>query len=173
MNNTVIGSDRVDSQEVVELYTEFASTLKRITRRRVNRSPETIEDACGTAWLTLMRCRPYRNTVRGWLFAVALHEALRLVRAERCVEPLAVGTCGTDEHPEPGAAADSVEQALELTEALNALASLPERKRQMYTLYALGFTYHEIGSVMGASHRTVDRQLTRARRRLRHATGRE
>lgn len=72
MNETVSASDRVDSQEVAELYGDFAPTLVRITRRRVNTSPETVEDACSTAWLTLMRCRPYRNTVRGWLIAVVM-----------------------------------------------------------------------------------------------------
>ena len=173
MNETSTVSGRVDLREVAELYTEFASTLKRITRRRVHTSPETVEDACSTAWLTLVRCRPYRNSVRGWLIAVAQHEALRLDRADRRIEPLATGDCNTDEHPEPAAPADTIEHALELAEALAALASLPERKRQMYTLYALGFTYDEIGSAAGASHRTVDRQLTRARRRLRYTTGRE
>ena len=44
---------------------------------------ELIEDACQTAWATLLRAEPNRDTVFAWLRVVAIHEAYRLSAIDR------------------------------------------------------------------------------------------
>jgi RNA polymerase sigma factor (sigma-70 family) len=57
--------------------------------------------------------------------------------------------------------------AVQVREALVVVASLPERQREMFTLRLGGYSYQEISQRTGATTRTVDRQLGRARRRFR------
>jgi DNA-directed RNA polymerase specialized sigma24 family protein len=51
-------------------------------------------------------------------------------------------------------------------EALDTLGALRPRQRRMVGLFASGHSYDEISAATGASWRTVDRQLGRARKRL-------
>jgi DNA-directed RNA polymerase specialized sigma24 family protein len=43
---------------------------------------------------------------------------------------------------------------------------LPERQQRLVWLQALGWSYTEMAQETGATTRTIDRQLVRARRRL-------
>jgi DNA-directed RNA polymerase specialized sigma24 family protein len=51
--------------------------LLRAVAQAVNAPPEPIDDACQTAWSTLLRCELARATVFSWLRAVAIHVAWR------------------------------------------------------------------------------------------------
>lgn len=161
--------ERITAAEAGELYAEFGDDLLRTVRRRVNTSPQIVEDACSIAWVQLLRNRPRRITLHGWLVTVARREAIRLDGAARRVEPLAIGPAQPGEHPEPADRVDALGLALELGEAKDRLATLPERKRRLHFLHALGYTYREVGTITGDSERTVDRQLRRARKRLHSA----
>lgn len=132
--------------------------------------PANVDDACQFAWLQLIRCQPRRETVRPWLIAVARREAVRLHYVTRGHSSLDVGAV-VGSTAEPAALVDEFEQALELAEALTALAGLPERKRRLYLLKVLGFRYDEIGAITGDSYFTVNRQLVRAARLIRRARG--
>jgi DNA-directed RNA polymerase specialized sigma24 family protein len=72
-------------------------------------------------------------------------------------------------HPEPAVPIDAYALAIDLDEALSVLASLPERKRNLYALKVLGFSYEEIGRITGDSYPTVNRQLVRAAALIRRA----
>jgi RNA polymerase sigma factor (sigma-70 family) len=50
---------------------------------------------------------------------------------------------------------------------LEAISALPGRQQRLVWLQGLGFSYDEMAAQTGVSHRTVERQLLRARRRLR------
>jgi len=151
-----------------EIYAEFGARLARIVAARVMTSEVNIEDACGIAWMKLVRCRPRTATVRAWLVTVACREAVRLDRASRRIAPLASGEPEAGEVAEPAAPDDPFDRALAVTEALEAVANLPERRRRMAMLHALGFSYREIAELTGHSPRTVDKQLRRARKVVRH-----
>ncbi len=144
------------------LFEELADELIRIVGRLVNTDSATIDDACQFAWLQLLRCQPERQTVRAWLITVARHEAIRLDRMRRQHEPMSIGERESGTHPEPATEVDAFSLAIDVDEALSVLASLPERKRDLYALKVLGFSYEEIGRITGDSYSTVNRQLVRA-----------
>jgi RNA polymerase sigma factor (sigma-70 family) len=128
--------------------------------RHVHTSASNVEDACSFAWLQLLRCQPRRATVLEWLSTVAIREAWRLARGERRRLPLEAAG-----EPSTPSTTLTHEQA---REALEVVASLPPRQRELVGLHAAGFTYDEIAALTGTSHRAVDRHLRRARSLLRH-----
>lgn len=67
------------------------------------------------------------------------------------------------------AARDSVEAAHLARDALRALAALPERQRRYLELRVAGFSYREIAGLTGSSYTSVNKQLTRARARVKLA----
>ena len=138
------------------LFSRFAERLVRVVRRAVNTTPEIVEDACSFAWAQLVRCQPRRETIFNWLCTVAIREAIRLDRAERRLVTL-------DEVTEPIAPVDAFEQWEDVTEAMDFLMRMPDRKRRIYLLHALGYTYAQIAELEGATLKTIDRQLARAR----------
>ena len=62
---------------------------------------------------------------------------------------------------------DPLMVAIERDEARRRLGLLSERERRYLSLQLLGFTYDEISRQTGASRRTVERQLLRAKRKVR------
>jgi hypothetical protein len=114
--------------------------LVRIVQRLVNTDPATVDDACQFAWLQLLPCQPNRETVRPWLITVARNEAIRLDRIRRRYEALSMGEREPGCHPDPAVPIDAYALAIDLDEALSVLASLPERKRNLYALKVLGFS---------------------------------
>lgn len=156
------------------LFAEHADRLRAVVRRKVNTADAVIDDACAFAWAQLLHHQPRRDTVLAWLITVAHREALRLDGIERRGVELDTGA-GHDEADEtytvPAVRGD-VEEAIELADALDLLGELPERKRRLYLLHALRYTYAEIGELTGDTYTTVNRQLTRANELLRHAKAR-
>src|SRR5437763_11460610 len=63
-----------------ELYQRHHQQLVRAISAAVNASAELIEDACQTAWTTLLRRQPNRPAVWSWRYIVALHEADQRLR---------------------------------------------------------------------------------------------
>ena len=144
-----------------QIFTSHHATLRARVSRHVHTSASNVDDACSFAWLQLLRRQPRRATVLEWLTTVAIHEALRLDATDRRRAPLQAAG-------EPATRSPTLthEQA---REALEVVAALPPRQRQLVGLHAAGFTYDEIAALTGTSHRAVDRHLRRARAVLRHS----
>jgi hypothetical protein len=66
-----------------ELYRQHHRALHRAVAHAVRAPQELIEDACQTAWTTLLRVQPGRHAVFAWLRVVAIHEAYRLSAIDR------------------------------------------------------------------------------------------
>src|SRR4051794_5163968 len=60
------------------LYRAHHRELHRAVAQVVRGPRELIEDACQTAWATLVRAQPNQDTLFAWLRVVAIHEAYRL-----------------------------------------------------------------------------------------------
>ena len=96
-----------------------------------------------------------------WLARTAVHEAFKLLRRDRRDAPLEA----VPEHvssPPP-------HELVERREQLAAIAGLPERQQRVLWLHALGLSYAEIALHERCTTRTVERQLLRARQRVRNA----
>jgi RNA polymerase sigma factor (sigma-70 family) len=127
-----------------ELFAAHHATLRARVCRYVHTSASNVDDACSFAWLQLVRRQPRRRpSVLPWLTTVAINEARRLDRTERRRAPLEAAG-----EPSTASTTLSHEQA---REALEVVASLPPRQRQLVGLHAAGFTYHEIAWLSGAA----------------------
>ena len=155
--------------DVGELYGLLAARLERIVRLDVQAPDVVIEDACQFAWSRLLhhRDRVHRETVMSWLARTAVHEALKLLRRDR--RELSLDTnCEDDRSPGPGSPT-TPHELVERRERLAAVRRLPERQQRVLWLNALGLSYAEIAAYESCTLRTVERQLLRARQRVRDA----
>jgi RNA polymerase sigma factor (sigma-70 family) len=154
------------------LFQQHASRLSRVVQGALRVRPHIVEEACAFAWLQLVRTQPERQQIFAWLRVVATHEALRLLREEGRQEPTAGANLEADD------LADFVfqvsvdatsEERRRACEALELIAALPEREARIFARHVAGYTYEEISAETGDSLRTVERQLVRARGRIRGA----
>ena len=162
-------------QRVAALYAQNAVKIERIVALQAS---GYIEDACQVAWERLLSHDEVDLDARGvlqWLVITATREAWRhSARPEVSLEEPRDrddrdhDVHNADQRFEPVATEpDPLTVAIERDEARRRLARLSERERHYLALQALGFTYEEISLQVGASRRTVERQLLRAQRKLR------
>jgi RNA polymerase sigma factor (sigma-70 family) len=156
-------------QSVVDvLYDGLARRLEQIVRADV-RAPETVvEDACQFAWGSLVAqvARVHSEATLAWLTKTAVREAWRLMRARERDLPLEIDEDDAAELATLVAPAEP-DTLVEDREQLRLMRLLPERQQRILWLQGLGLSYDEISAYTGDSTRTVERQLFRARRRLR------
>jgi RNA polymerase sigma factor (sigma-70 family) len=154
-------------QHMDVLYSELQPQLVRILATNLQAPEWVIEDACQTAWSSLLLHREgvEQGSELGWLSTTATRAALRLLRRDRLATPLEVVAepVRLDDyrtaHPGP-------EDRFELRERLAEIRRLPVRQQRVVLLQGMGYDYVEIAAVTGDTRRTVARQLTRARQRL-------
>ena len=150
------------------LYAGNAARVRRLVRHGVRAPAPVIEDACQTAWSRLVshQGRVRREAAVAWVVTTAMREAMRATRRagrEMSYEELMGDACEElVADPAPG-----TDALVEQRTRLDAVRRLPQRQRQLIWLQALGFDYDEMARATGCTWRTVDRQLVRARRRLR------
>ena len=128
-------------------------------------SAANVEDACGFAWLQLVRHRPQPDRAFAWLCTTAIREAVKLhLRSARAASlEQAAG--------ERGGSGWRTEGSLDVIAAGEQIraARLRPREARVLGLRVAGYRRDEIAELTGDSHRTIDRQLGRARRKLRDA----
>ncbi|MGN6169747.1 MAG: sigma factor-like helix-turn-helix DNA-binding protein [Solirubrobacteraceae bacterium] len=161
-----------DAGDIAELYASLSERLERIVGMDVRAPEPIIEDACQSAWdrLWLHRRQVRRDTALSWLVTTAVHEALRMLRVqagllslEREIEELGDGAVPA--HAPPAA------DLYELRTRLDGIRSLSQRQQLLLWLQGLGFSYAEIAARTGSKTRTVERQLLRAKRKVRTLAG--
>jgi RNA polymerase sigma factor (sigma-70 family) len=156
-----------DLDEVSALFTEQSLRIRRMVRAQARGSEQLVEDACQLAWLRLVQRRACvrRNAATAWLVRTAIHEAFRQMRRDARDVSL---DAWRDEAAEPPVRRTPalIDELAEQRARLEAIRSLPERQQRLVWLQALGLSYVEMAGETGASRRTVERQLTRARRTL-------
>ena len=77
--------ERTRKQRVAAFYAEHTAALQRTVARRAHATEQTIEDACQSAWATLLRHPEVTRDQGGlaWLATVAAREAWRLASRAR------------------------------------------------------------------------------------------
>jgi RNA polymerase sigma factor (sigma-70 family) len=154
--------------EVAALYACAASLVRGQVRVGVTAPEAVIEDACQFAWIRLLhhRHRVRRDRAVSWLITTALHEAFKLVRRdsyELSLEEVMEET----EDLRISRSAPAPEEVVGPRLRLELLHELSERQERLVWLQGLGFSYPEMAAETGATIRTVERQLSKARRNLR------
>ncbi len=152
--------------DVGDLYRTLAPRLEQIVRIDIRASDALVEDACQFAWTRLLHHagRVRREAALSWLATTAVHEAYKLIR--RRDRDLSLDDAGDAALV---AASPGPEDLVEQRERLESIRSLSERQQRLLWLRALGLSYAEISLVTGCTPRTVERQLLRAKRRIREA----
>lgn len=167
---TVDNGPMAGIDEVGELYTERWAQVRRLVRYAVRAPEPVIDEACQVAWSRLVdhRDRVGRATAVGWLVATAQREALAQVR--RSARELSLDAI-LEQRGDIDVArrAPGPEEMVEARARLESVGRLPERQQRLVWLQALGLSYDEMAAGTGASRRTVERQILRARRTLRRA----
>jgi RNA polymerase sigma factor (sigma-70 family) len=144
-------------------------------QKRVHTSPDIVDDACAFAWTAFVRYQPERaQSWRGWMLTTAEREAWHLHAVAAGRTPFSDQTDGhrggsTREAGAPETAQDQAALRLRLQEALQALATVSERRRQVKVLAVTGFSYDEIAGLLGLSYAQVNRLMTEANMRIRTA----
>jgi RNA polymerase sigma factor (sigma-70 family) len=164
----------VAADELEALYLALSRRLEQLVRMDVRAPEAVIEDACQVAWIRLVRNadRVRRDAVLSWLATTAVREAYKLTRRESRELSLdaalehADGLPGVPRSPGP-------HEVLEQRERLARLRALPERQQRLLWLHALGYSYAEMATHDGLTRRTVERQLLRAKGRVRGDGGLE
>jgi RNA polymerase sigma factor (sigma-70 family) len=157
-----------NSDDVGELYRSLSGRLEHIVRRDVRASDVVIEDACQFAWVGLVRhCgRVRREAALSWLARTAEREAFKLARRELRDQSLDATLEEAGDTTFEGSA-PALEELVDQHVRLESISDLPGRQQRLVWLQGLGFSYEEMAAQTGDSQRTVERQLLRAKRRLR------
>lgn len=149
------------------LFAEHASRLQAVVSRSVRTSPANVEDACGFAWLQLVRHRPAQSVAFAWLCTTAVREAIKLDRRSA----RAVGLEQAADIPANPSAGPEGRLELILAGEQIMAGRLRKREARVLALSAAGYSRKEMAELTGSSGRAVERHLGRARRRLRVAGG--
>ncbi|HET9104508.1 MAG TPA: sigma-70 family RNA polymerase sigma factor [Solirubrobacteraceae bacterium] len=159
-------SSRPDGDAAPDVIAATDRRLRQLVAFNVRADSALIEDACQTAWLRLTRSGLALSPGArlSWLVTTATREALRLVRAHQAELPLDAPEAGPLASCAPGPAVVAEQRC-----QLGIVQSLNARQRRLIWLQGLGFSYQEMADREQASLRTVERQVLRARGRLRAA----
>ncbi len=161
---------------IAGLYERHASTVERLVAARARTDRASIQDACQTAWTRLcahpeVDAAAAESTIR-WLVVTATREAWKLAGHRVSPAGAMIGEAtdaGELAEPAGGGEDDPLELAIAHEahrERRALLLTLTARERQFLALQAAGLSYLEITAHTGASARTVERQILRARAKL-------
>jgi len=152
-----------DHSSLEAFYAAEHEALMRAVSKRVTAPHVVIEDACSFAWCQLV-ARDDIELGRGaywWLFVTASRQAWKLLA------DLGHGAIGS---PDPAlSVTDEVrfeERHLDVLDRRDVIRSLTHRQRCFLMLQAAGYHIDEISQMTGATARTVERQIKRARHTL-------
>jgi RNA polymerase sigma factor (sigma-70 family) len=150
------------------LYRRHSRPLRRIVAASVKAPEAIVDDACQIAWGQFARRQSSvrREAVLSWLATTASREAIKLTAAsqrEQSLDALARG----GEVYELAQRSPGADELAEQRSRLAEIEALPRRQQQLMWLQGMGFSYVEMAARTGASRRTVERQVLRAKHTLR------
>ena len=157
---------RID--DVGDMYGDLSGRLEHIVRIDVRAQDVVIEDACQFAWSRLVhhRGRVQRDSTLSWLARTAVHEAVKQARRDNRELSLDA-VLESDGDAALRLSAPAPDEVIGARERLARVKLLPERQRRLLWMQGLGLSYREMSARTGCTQRTVERQLIRARRKVR------
>ena len=160
------GFERAFDELVREHYPRLATFAYRYLRSR-----ELAEDAVQEVLLKVWQRVAHLDFTDPlpYLYQAVRNQCLMVIRHRQRWR-----TTGLDSLPYLGVKAETTVEERELREAVDeAIASLPERRRLIFTMSReQDLTYAEIARILGISIKTVETQMDRALKALRRRLGR-
>jgi len=160
-----IASGSQDALEV--LYARLGQRLFRFLVGLVGGDAARAEDAMSEAFFEVWRRAPtFRgdSAVRTWVFGIARHKALSLVRRQRPSEPDEALEAVASGEPDVLSGMMEDEAREQVRQALDALS--PEHREVIELSLYQNFTYEEIAEIVGCPVNTVKTRAFNARRQL-------
>lgn len=129
---------------------------------------DLVQDLFVAIWRDPARWLEAGDGLRPLLYVAARNRSLDALRYQRVRTRHAAQEIAEQAHVAPAAEATVARQ--EIQRALDAaVAALPARAREIFVLHReQGLTYREIASQLGISIKTVETQMSRSLKRLRH-----
>ncbi len=163
-----------DQAAFAELVLAYTRPLRTFIQGFVQ-SPQAAEELVQDLFLKIWRMGselPVQSNLRAYLYMAARNSALVYCRHSRVTERWATAAAKSPELAAMGMPARPADRRAELAEldaeVRRAIDRLPERCRQAATLrFQHDLSYTEIASVMGVTIKAVERQVTRALKKLR------
>lgn len=129
-----------------------------------------IDDVVQDAYMRLIRARDGRGvrSVQAFLFIAARNAAFDIFRRQpsELIEPLENNACAAKISENKPDAAETAATKQELEILAEAMRTLPERCRQVYTLRKIfGLSQKEIAARLGIAEHTVEAQINKGGRR--------
>ncbi len=156
-------------RELTRLYGGLLEAVVRGTGLPEADVEAAVADTVSEFWLGLDSFDPRRGTVRGYLCAMARHNALDILRARRPSEPL--DEAAPDPEPGPEERAQEAQRRREVLEAVKGLGE-PDREIVVRKYY-LSQSSAQIGRALGMTADNVDVRAHRAVKKLRSKLGEE
>ncbi|MCX7424757.1 MAG: sigma-70 family RNA polymerase sigma factor [Planctomycetia bacterium] len=134
------------------------------------------EDLSQNTWLASLghidQFDPARGTLRGWLFGIARRQVALYYRSRAAGGPRSHARGGDDDAPDvpdTSLVPDDVLEQIERADAVRAALSLlkEEHRDVLVWKYVEGLSVDQIASQAGATAKTIESRLTRARARMR------
>ncbi len=162
-----------DQRAIAVLYQRYAFRLGRFLSKFLERHAlvnEAVNDTMLVLWRKASQFDPDRARLSTWLFGIAHHAGLKALArsAEASGTPLPLGEERDRAEPEntddPATTVLGWELGRELMAALQQLSA--EHRAVIGLTFVEGFSYPQIGSIVGCPENTVKTRMFYARRRL-------
>jgi RNA polymerase sigma factor (sigma-70 family) len=150
----------LSTAELDQLYIELSPQLRRILGAHLQVPECVLEDACQSAWTTLLTdpAQIDRPRMLSWLATTARREVLAMLKRAEIEQRV----LGQSPPPEP----EDPQRSAEFWERLGRVRRLSRRRQRIVWMQGMGFRYEEIAAETGETVRSVERQLEAARRQL-------
>jgi RNA polymerase sigma-70 factor (ECF subfamily) len=148
-----------------QLYKLYAKAMYNVCYRMMNNQAEAedlLQDSFTEAFLKLNTFR-YESAFGAWLKRIVINKCINHLKKRRAELVFTENLPETNSETDP----DIDQQFLEVKRIYNAMESLPEGYRIIFSLYLLeGYDHSEIAQIMGITESTSKSQFSRAKQKI-------
>jgi len=165
MQHIIEGCTKNDAQSQRKLFVHFAPYMMTVCRRYTQHTAEA-EDILQEAFINVFRnfqsFAAQKGNIEQWIRRFVVNKAIEYWRKNQR-NPFV----STEKMPEEPIFAAEIDLQMDAEELLSLIATLPERSRIVFNLYAIeGYSHKEIAKMVNITEGSSRTYLTRARQQM-------